>query len=604
MKLLFEQMVSIIKTNPGKKRIDAGRKRAEKYRLHIEGEGMDKAFARNEYFQSEEIFDLQKKKATSNVDLFSRILQLEDMVFMARGGSSYFKLPDQQEAMMNEALANVEYGMSLRKWIRTFGLPAYRCDPQGVFFMEIEPSKVDQAGNFNMNRCYPTYKSINSIYDYETTGRRLEWICFELSKGEAREFGINDESLKDNSDECSQSIFYRLVDDAGDLVFKRSGDTVSLVTDMEQPNPIPVPWKRCPGFVVSDIINYKDPGCFLSPLHCVIELADTFLNDRSIRDLQKYYHGFAKAIEPLLLCGTCGGTKVSNGRPCSECAPAGGEPTGYKLKTKISDVARFPLDILEKGGFDFSKIFGYVSPDIKTWEKQDQSLEDIEQLIEMTYWGMVRMKRPKPGASGSAGEPITATESDSNQAPKEARLNMTADWVESTENLISDFIGEYLFPGQFKKSSITIGRDYVLRTWRELMDIYQRLRKDGASEFAKTEALERVYYAKYQNNPVQLQKFIKMLHVEPFPHDSVDDVEKSPVIPTIDKLKKRYFTEWASSFEETNWVLKKREQLTQELTKYCQEKESALSAETAPAPGAPAPGAPAPSPAPVPGAAK
>jgi hypothetical protein len=128
------------------------------------------------------------------------------------------------------------------------------------------------------------------------------------------------------------------------------------------------------------------------------------------------------------------------------------------------------------------------------------------------------MKRPAPGNSGDA---ITATESKSNDAPKEARLNMTADWAERTENMIADFIGEYWFKGSWKKASISYGRDYILKTADELMDIYQTMRTKGAPDFSLDEALEKFYRARYQNNPVQLVKYLKCLmlnhsHILPF----------------------------------------------------------------------------------------
>lgn len=577
----FEQIQQIIKLNPGKDRILAGRAYSSKLRLHIEGEGMNEALKRCEYFASAEVFEVQKRYAVSNVDLFARVLQQEDMIFMARGGSSYFKLPDAKEQVMNAAIANIEYGMNLRKWVKTFALPAYRCDPMGAIFMEREQAAIDGNGNYIMARAYPTYKSIFSIYDYQCTGRRMEWICFQLSVAEALSFGIKDETLKDKVPSNELTMFFRFVDDKKDVIVKK-GETISLVetatklmvpaTSITQKNPLANPWSRTPAFIISDIIDYKNTSIFLSPVHDCIELAGTFLEDRSVRNLQKKFHGFSKAVEPLLQCGTCAGLKVVNGVDCKDCTPPGGQPTGYKLKTKVSDVARFPLDILEKNSFDYQKIFGYVSPDIKGWEKQDSSLESLEEQIEMTYWGTVRMKRPSPGDQGNNSEPITATESTSNQAPKEARLNQTADWAESTENMIADFEGEYLFPNEFKKAAISYGRDYILKTAEELMRAYQDLLTKGSPDFAKDEALAKYYQAKYQNNQLQLEKYLKMLKVEPFPHNTTSEVEASQVVPFADKLAKRYFGEWADTVPDIDWIMKKALDLKETLRQYIEKK--------------------------------
>lgn len=573
MILTFEQIQDIVKNNPNKKIIDEGKQMATQLLLHVEGIGLETAIKKCDHFADQSLYEVQKAYAMSNKDVMARLLQQEDMIFMARGGSTYFKLPDTDEQAMNSLLNNIEYGISLRSWIKSFALPAYRTDPMGVIFMEIEQLEFNEDGSVkNTPRAYPTYKSIYCIHDYKSTGRKLEYICFKLTAGEARTFGIKDESL-DKVEADKESIFYRIVDDRKDLIVMFKDSNVSLVTSekISQKNPIANYWNRTPAFIVSDLIKYKNPSIFMSPLYNVVELCDTFLQDRSVRDLQKKFHGYAKAVEPLLQCGTCNGDKYVNGEPCKACTPPGGVPTGYKLKTKVSDVARFPLTVLESGSFDFTRIYGYVTPDIKGWDKQDSSLESNEQLIEMTYWGTIRIKRPAPKAAGTgtnSGEAITATESDSNEAPKIARLNMTADWAEKTENLIADFIGQFWFPDSYKQGAIAYGRDYILKTPEELMAAYQKLLTSGSPDFAKDEAIEKYYQAKYQNNPTQLAKYMKMLNVEPFPHDSVANIEKSTVVPFNDKLAKRYFGEWADTIPDIKWVVMKAPALIEELKNY------------------------------------
>lgn len=587
MTLKFEQIQAIIKNNPNKIAIEKGREMCKKLMLHLEGIGMEEAIIQCDHFASKDMHDVQKKYAISNVDLFARILQQEDMVFNARGGSSYFKLSETDEQAMNIILSDVGYGMNLRKWVKTFALQAYRCDPMGIIFMELEQMEINDAGEMAEPKAYPTYKSINRIFDYETEGRRLEYVVFKLNIGEALDFGIKDEAFK-NLKADQETNYYRVVDDTKDLIVELKDGVVRMTTNIDQRNPLPNIWKRTPGFIVSDLIKYKDPDIFLSPVYNIVELADTYLQDRSIRDLQKKFHGFAKAVEPLLTCDKCDGSKFLNGTPCPSCTPPGGEPTGYKLKTKISDVARFPLEILEKGNFDFAKIFGYVSPDIKGWEKQDASLEDLAELMEMTYWGTIRIKKPK---AGSTNEAITATESISNDAPKEARLNSIADWAEMTEKMIADFIGAYWFRDKFKSASISYGRDWILKTPEQLMAAYQTMREKGAPDFSLDEALEKYYQSKYQNNPIQLQRYIKMMNVEPFPHMLMIDA-KNLVVNFEDYLAKLYFGEWSDTIPDLDWLRLPPTELIIKLKDYVKAKEIKQPAEPTPGVG----GAPVPDP--------
>lgn len=550
MNATFEQIQNIVLNNPNKDRIKQGREMSTKLMLHVYGTGMESALKQWDYFEKKEVYDERKKCAMSNKDVFGRLLQQEDLVFSARGGSSYFSLPDTQEESMNTLLDDVRYNLSLRKWIRNFALPAYRCDPMGVIFIEVEQLMVDASGQMREPKPYPTYKNIHCIYDYLSTGRKLEYICFQLKVSEALSFGIQDEKLRTMAANAD-TFYFRFVDDVKDIIVEKKDGIVILTTNITQQNPLPNAWNRCPAFIVSDLIRFDDPKSFISPLDLTVELADTFLNDRSVRDLQKKYHGFAKAIEPLMTCTKCNGEGFLNGNPCPDCSIPGAEKgTGYKLKSTVADVHKFPLEILKDvPSFDYSKIFGYVQTAVETWEKQDRSLDDLEELMEMTYWGTIRMTRPKPG---SGGETITATESVSNDQPREARLNMTADWAEKTESMIADYIGQYWFEG-FKKSSISYGRDYILKSAEEYKDIYQELRTKGAPDSALDMAYRKWKQAEFKNNPVQLAIEMKKFQVEPFPHIALTQA-KGIITDFTDYNCKLYFGEWANTIPEGKWA--------------------------------------------------
>jgi hypothetical protein len=546
----FEQIRDIILNNPNKPIIDKGRAMCDKYMLHLYGRGMASAIKHCKHFVNDDLYKVQKEYAVSNVDLFGRILQQEDMVFTAKGGSSSFGLQDAQERQMNIELGNVSYGLNLRKWIRNFALPAYRSDPMGVIFIEVDQLYVNDMGQMlNEPRAYPTYKISHSIYDYLSNGRKLEYISFQLTVADARAFGIQDEELK-KTNAGDKTEYFRFVDDAKDLIVKRKDGNIMVVTNITQRNPLPNEWKRTPAFMISDLIQFYEPQTFVSPLHLVVELADCFLYDRSVRDLQKKHHGFSKPVEPLLNCGTCNGNKFVDGHNCPDCTPPGGEPTGFKIKTKPADVARFPLSVFEAGGFDFNRIFGYVSPDIKGWEKQDMSLSDLELLINRTYWGTSTQTKTSGPATGQTQDE-TATKTDTNQRPIEARLNMTADWCESTENLIAGFLGEYWFDRV--APSIAYGRDYILKTPDEYKDIYEDLRKKGAAISALDNAYKKWKAAEFQNNPIQLAVELKKFFVEPQRHIKLS--EARAIITDFNEYNyKVYFEEWVTTVPEAKWI--------------------------------------------------
>jgi len=536
------QIANIIKTNPNKALVRKGREMADKLMLHLHGVGMDSAIVQCEYFENKDIFGVRKKYSVSNKDMFGRLLQQEDMVFTAKGGSSYFNMGEDNEKRMSALLSDVRYGLSLRKWMHVFALRAYRADPMGIIFIEVDRLIEVDGQVVNAPKAYPTYKSVYSIFDYQPNGRRLDYVCFRLSAGDAIVYGVEDPQLKEFN-KTQPTDYYRFVDDAQDIIVKYDQDQAQQIGKA-----IPNRWGRTPAFIVSDLMKFDDPSCFYSPVELTTELADCFLRDRSIRDLQKHYHGFSKAIEPLLDCGTCAGTGYVQAGACPECSPYTGaeKGTGYKMRTKVSDVARFPMSLADTS-FDWRKFFGYATPDVQGWEKQDTSLGDLENMIHWTYWGTGAPQRAQ-GPTTKAGESQaeSATKTLENRQPRYARLNMTADWSEKTEMLIADFIGEFWFDTAYRKASIAYGRYYILETPDELMVKYQEMRTKGAPEASLFESLEKYYHSSYQANPIELAIRLKLLYVEPFPHLKVSEA-KNIVTDQLDLNCKLYFGEWYST---------------------------------------------------------
>lgn len=553
-----EQRKDIILKNPNKHLVQKAQEMSKKYSLHLHGVGKDEALKHDNYFENIDVFGVRKKYAISNKDLMARILNEEDQVFTARGGSVNFNMTSENDMQMNALIEDVSFGISLHNWVKTFALPALRSDPMSVILMEIEQNtSVTSNSDFNGPKCYPTYKSSFEIYDYLPNGRRLEHICFQLTNEQVKQFGIKDEagSAPEAPGGPAKSEYFRFIDDSEDVIYKRENQNITIVNEknITQPPKIKNKWGKVPAFITSDLIKFDDPQCFTSPLEYVVELADCYFNDRSVRDLQKRYHGFAKAIEPMLKCPSCAGEGFVAGKPCPDCTPPNASRgMGFKLRTKPGDIAKFPLELLkEVPGFSYEAFFGYVTPDIETWNKQDTSLTDYEHTIYVTYWGVSNTTMTNYGGQPKQqdmGE--TATKTLTNLQPKYARLNLTADWAEKTETMIADFIGQFWFDTSWKGANISYGRNYILETPAEIMGVYYDMRSKGAPDVVLDEQMRKYIRAVYQNNPVQQTKCLKLFEVEPFPHKTAEQVEASPVITMPDKVAKRYYGEWVETLQD------------------------------------------------------
>ena len=100
----LEQIKKIVIDNPNKALVTYGVETGKKLSMHVHGEGSKESLEQFDHFEAKDLFDTRKKYLTSNKDVFGRLLQQEEIVFTARGGSQYFNLPDSQEVQMNALL--------------------------------------------------------------------------------------------------------------------------------------------------------------------------------------------------------------------------------------------------------------------------------------------------------------------------------------------------------------------------------------------------------------------------------------------------------------------------------------------------------------------
>lgn len=603
----ISQISNIIVKRPNKKRVQHGQAINKKLMLHIHGVGMKKAWKKIEYFENNDVYKARTDYAISNVDLFDRLLKEENQIFTTRGGSSYFNLPEAEEKQMNILLSDVIYGKSLREWVANFGLNAYRADPMGVIFMEVEKvtaiEGVDnvEAGkplqyNLETPKCYPRYVCSQDIWEYQSNGRKLDYLCLALTDEELVEYGITEPASTvyptPNDNPSLKRQYFRWVDDSQDVIVKQEvnsgiktgGDTplVAIVDLQGVQNPILGLWNKVPGFIVSDLIRFTDPGTFDTPLNSLVELADAFLYDRSINTLTKKYHGFPKAVEPLLKCTTCGGEGQKRGKPCPDCTIQGQDKgTGYKLQTKVSDVAKFPIEMLHKDAapqFDFRNIFGYVTPDIDGLQMQKDDLQALEELMFITYW--TQNNNQINGFNGKQAQKETATQVLTDMQGKIARLNRTADWAERTERMIANFIGDFWFNDNYKGANITYGRNYILEDADTILAAYYDMKANGVPDSMLDNQYEKYINCLWQSNPGQQIIYHKKFDVEPFPHLSAAEVEASEYVTEEDKISKRYFGEWDDTIKDPEWTFKDAMTLKSLLLKFAQDKMKALDTDT------------------------
>jgi len=551
-------LLKIITERPSKKWLTAIQIYTKKLMMHIEGLGMDEYIERIMEFEKPDLIAIRKKYAVSNKALFARINRPTDKIFSAKGGSIYYNLSEEQTATMRDYVNNVVDGLTLKQWLRRFWMPAMGYDPMGVILMEI-----DANGN-----PYPSYKSVLDIYEYKLKGcsRNLEYIIFKLPQqqmslttnqmnGEPNSNNKGDQRLLDAvaNGAGAPSELYRVIDDAFDRIVKVTSTGIVEVPNETYLNP----WMTVPASIISDI--YKPVlGQYISTEDAIIDLADQFLREGSVKNIIMNYHGFPRAWEYQSACPDCKGTGVLHGEKCEYCK-------GSKIKTRSfpEETIRIPTPQTTEQPKIAPDVAGYITPPVEGIKLFVEQLESLEDLMYETKWGTHMADDTKKGGSE------TATGKFIDVQPIYDKLNELADAGESIEKFITNKIGQILFGQSYKGASIGYGRRFLMETpdalWNKLRD---------STPFSVPEpALDKIYdnylQVELQSNPTELIYMQKLALIEPMQWIKAADVARMTTFPDLFVRDKVWFGKWKKRISKAEIMVKTVLELQNEFDAFC-----------------------------------
>lgn len=587
MILTDAQALDIITKRPNKKLITQAQKYTQKLLMHVKGIGMDAYIDRIMAFEKEDVVKIRKAFAVSNKAMFTRVNRPTDKVYSAKGGSVFYNLADAQTKKLKDYLSNLAEGYTIKQWLETFYMPATGYDPMGLIMME-----MDAAGN-----PYPTYKSVMDIYEYQPKNRNLEYVIFKL---DPKTFNLPTKTDPDKpvplnagdtrildavkAGDGTTDNLYRIVDDAFDRVVKVQEGTITDVPGETYPNY----WGKVPASIISNI--YDPTLCmFLSTEDAIIELADQFLRDGSVRNIIMQYHGFPRAWEYQSACPECKGTKTLDGRPCDYC-----KGSGIKSRSLPEDTIRLPVPRSTDEPKLAPDIAGYITPPIDGINMYNETLESLEDLIFETKWGTHMADDTKKGGSETATGKFIDTQ------PVNDRLNKYSDAAEMMETFVTDKVAEILITPNYKGASVTYGRRFMIETPDEIWQKLEGARKNGAPTSSLYDLYNDYLQARYSANAMEMQKMLKLAKIEPMPFVTYEEMGKLQTFPDVILRRKFWFESWMNGKVDAEILYQDTDVLIKDFADYCNDQDGQLNTDVqknpqinggAPPPAAPAPGA-------------
>ena len=470
--------------------VTCARENSKIYKALIDGECYSDVLINNiEQIESKSKAIARKKYSKDIRDVFERVMKPRENVFQANGGSEKLILSNENiRKIFERAQSNFKSNKSVFKYLSEEYFNLADVDPNGLLFIEYK------VNNENKN-VYPTYKSIDDIYDYEANGQKTEYVAFAPV------------------DKYIQGItqrIWRLVDDQYDRTFSEVGTDIQIINQFSHP------FGEVPALILSEKEKIGTK-IRLSAIEKVTEVAKDLARDKSILTIYKFQKGYPIHWRFVTQCRTCQGLGQKGTSKCTSC-----EGHGYIKNTDVTDMVTLPIPTGDDPNIA-PNIAGFISPDFETWRQLKEDINDFEIIMKDTIWGT--------HITGSQNKNLQETETATGRyidvQPIINTLNVYADTVEYIDNTICNWILNFYDPVKNKKEDIyvkTYGRRYIIENPDVILTKYQEAKKTSDSNTILDKLLEEFILSKYKNDAMMQNVMLKKKDIEPYVHMSFDQV--------------------------------------------------------------------------------
>lgn len=489
-------------------------------KVHYYGEGSEDHLRKIDGIEGDNEFEIRKRYHISNQWITEGLFRPFDSVFTAKGAMIDVDLPmDSVKDTFLKLLKDVKSGLSVQEYMKTIWKDAFITDPCGLSFIEV---KRDGSS------AYLTQKSIQSIRKMRLHGISPEYVMFEA------DVVIDDLEKEKNPDKQDESYaLHWFVDDIKYYrlkVYKDKDLPTEIIEEKENG------FECVPGVVNSSIID-TNRKIKISPFHKQIGLLDKYLRNGSVHEVFLAKHGFpvfwayGSVTE---MCKTCSGQGTIDDQDrgtSSTCGNCKGQ--GWKYKKDVSDVILLNPPTSKDAPTITPNVAGYNGPDKSVSEDQRTEENWTRNNIHYSLWGTTEEKDKSETATGRFLD----------SQPVMNRLNDFADIVDLIGTELINLFAKWYVPMSYRGGKFSVGRRFMIETPDQIWKKYINAKKDGSSEIILNQLLRQYYETEYQANDLVRDYYLKLIQVDPLPHNTIQEVIDMNV-PEDFKDKKLYFNDY------------------------------------------------------------
>ena len=514
MLLSPERVVALCKEPAHAAALAAGRLLEAQHRLHVEGtKDLLEKWVTEEFAPgtpNEQRIMRHKAKAITK-SKFGPFIDAVSKVFTARGTSYYYEFRGaNQQADFEEYLRSTQTLAKLQQQFQRASITGF----QGVFLVDLpaEPNPVDE-----LPQPYVQYMPSSLIHDGEVRNNRYEYIIFKQTR------------LTSDGEET----YYVCLDDENSYVVDPIRDEPRFRINRE------LSVVHGLGYVPAFAPTLNSPTANETTRTSIFDralpVASEYLTAYNNRILTMHYHAFQKFWAFGVPCNWQG--NAPTGETCNGEAvliPVSCGATGYYLSEgrehvcprcngmgKFIPVGADKTFILEPGAAENGISVppaGYITPDDKTWIRQDAHLLQLSKDLEVAALS-------KEGITSTNTKQETALAKQLDAAQVNGRRDEYGDAWKHVVQSIVDTKARFRYGQDFVQSAINIGRKYDELTLDEQEDRYSKSKAAGVTDSLLFGYLEDLVYTKYSNDPVELEYNRIKLYLDPVPTRSVSEVQ-------------------------------------------------------------------------------
>ncbi len=516
-------------------RISKAREYADIINTNITGKGVEDVLEKLNDYESPHQKKIRQKIVKSNKSLFSFLTRPIDKVFTAKGGEINYNLKDSTLDNVKDILKSVNDGLTIKEYLKKKIKLNYIIDPNGFVMIDI-----NGEGEFDLK-----FFSTKNLLWYDNTGNTVNAVVFDFFNSD---------------DPDDDKKYYRVVDESTDSIYVQDGDKIYQDESTIKENFL----GYVPAFIVGDIYDVNEP-LFLSVVDDVLEDSKEHLRDVSVNTVHKLSHGYAKYWQYPESCTDCGGsgyikqtiTDEEGETKCvdSTCYSCSG--SGVKKKKTASDVLIVPIPD-EDGKVLAPDVGGYINPSIEIWRQYNEDILNLKQSMFQSLWGATF-------SIDSSNE--TATGRLINVQPEAERVSGISETFSKIHNFILDAFTRLILQKKDHKTNVSYGTRYLMESPDEILKTYTESIEKGSHISVQNYLLDRFFQTEHVNNSMEYSKVKKIISVDPFPNNTVQELREIGV-SSEDLLLKIYYPQWSNTLDEGKRVLMTVEELKADLVEF------------------------------------